>query len=117
MSTTLTTLETVAQAIFDKKGVNILALDVRGISSLTDYVLIAEGMVDRHVVALAHEILHALKEKGEMPLNTEGMQHGDWVVLDFGGYIVHLFMPGLRDKYKLEELYRQGKIVNLNIKV
>ncbi len=110
-------LETIAQAIFDKKGVNTLALDVRGISSLTDYVLIAEGMVDRHVIALAHEILHVLKEKGERPLNTEGLQHGDWVVLDFGGYIVHLFMPGLRDKYKLEELYRQGKIVNLQIKI
>jgi ribosome-associated protein len=110
-------LETIAQTIFDKKGINILALDVRGVSSLTDYVLIAEGMVDRHVIALAHEILQTMKQQGEMPLNSEGMQHGDWVVLDFGGYMVHLFMPGMRDKYKLEELYRQAKIVNLHIKV
>ena len=113
----LSLLESIAQAIFDKKGINILALDVREVSSLTDYVLIAEGMVDRHVMALGQEVLHILKEKGELPLNTEGMQHGDWVVLDFGSYMVHLFMPGVRDKYKLEELYRQGKIVNLNIKV
>lgn len=110
-------LDQVAQTIFDKKGVNILALDVRGISSITDYVVIAEGMVDRHVIALAHEIEHDLKARGEKVVNIEGLQHGDWVVLDYGAYMIHLFMPGIRERYRLEELYRDGKIINLNIKV
>lgn len=117
MSDILPLLESVAQAIFDKKGTNILALDVRGVSTITDYVIIAEGMVDRHVMALAQEIEHALKEQGQKPLNIEGMQHGDWVVLDYGAFMIHLFMPGVRDKYRLEDLYSQGKILDLKIKV
>lgn len=110
-------LDTVAQAIFDKKGSNILCLDVRGISSLTDYVIIAEGNVDKHVIALAQTIIDALKEKGLRPIFTEGMQNGDWVVLDYLEFMVHLFMPGLRDKYQLEQLWKEGKIVDLHIDV
>jgi ribosome-associated protein len=110
-------LDTVAQAIFDKKGSNILCLDVRGISSLTDYVIIAEGNVDKHVIALAQTIIEALKEKGLRPIFTEGMQNGDWVVLDYLEFMVHLFMPGLRDKYQLEQLWKEGKIVDLHIDV
>jgi ribosome-associated protein len=109
------TLDLVAQTIFDKKGFNILALDVRGVTSLTDYVLIAEGSVDRHVMAIAKEIVAALKEKGEKPLSSEGLQSGDWIVLDYLDFIVHIFMPGIRDKYCLEELFREGKVVNLKI--
>ena len=108
-------LHTIAQTIFDKKGFNILALDVRGLSSLTDYVLIAEGSVDRHVIAIAKDILETLKAKGEKPLSTEGMQTGDWIALDYLNFMVHLFMPGIRDKYCLEELFREGKIVDLKI--
>ena len=66
-------LTTVAQAIYDKKGMNILAIDVRGISSLTDYVLIAEGSVDRHVTAIAHAVIDALKKVGERPFQVEGI--------------------------------------------
>ena len=108
-------LNTAAQTIFDKKGVNILALDVRGVSSLTDYVLIAEGSVDRHVIAIARELMQTLKEGGEKPIYVEGLEAGDWVVLDYLDYMIHLFSPGLRDKYQLEELFRDGEIVELNI--
>lgn len=104
-----------AQTIFDKKGGNILALDVKGVSGLTDYVLIAEGNVDRHVTAIAHELIETLKEQGEKPVHVEGLQTGDWVVIDYLDYMIHLFMPGLRDKYRLEELFRDGKIVDLKI--
>lgn len=107
----------IAQTIYDKKGMNILALDVRGISSLTDFVIIAEGSVDKHVLAISHAIIDRLKEMGHRPLHVEGMPMGDWVVIDFFEIMVHLFMPGLRDKYQLEELWRQGKIIDLNIEV
>ncbi len=108
-------LQLIAQAIYDKKGTNILALDVRGVSNITEYVVIAEGNVDRHVQAIAKGVIEALERIGEKPSNVEGMQLGDWVVLDYLDVMVHLFMPGLRDKYHLEELWNQGKIIDLNI--
>jgi ribosome-associated protein len=108
-------LNTIAQAIYDKKGINILALDVSGISTLTDYVLIAEGNVDKHVIAISKAILDTLLEMGIRAFSTEGIKSGDWVVLDFFHIMVHLFMPGLRDKYQLEELWRDGRIIDLQI--
>lgn len=108
-------LNTIAQTIFDKKGTNILALDVKGVSQLTDYVIIAEGNVDRHVIAIAHDLIGVLKELGCAPLRVEGIKSGDWIVIDGSNYMVHLFMPGLRDKYSLEELFRKGQIVDLKI--
>lgn len=110
-------LNKIAQSIYNKKGVNILALDVQGVSSMSDYVIIAEGNVDRHVVAIAHSIEQELSEIGEKAFHIEGLQVGDWIVLDYLNIMVHLFMPGLRDKYQLEQLWRNGKIVDLNIVV
>ncbi len=108
-------LTLIAQTIYDKKGINILGLDLRGISSLADFVVIAEGNVDRHVIAIAKAILETLEEIGIKPYQVEGLQTGDWVVIDFLDYMVHLFMPGLRDKYRLEELWKEGKILDLPI--
>lgn len=108
-------LNTIAQVIYDKKGFNILALDVSGISTVTDYVLIAEGNVDKHVTAISQAILEALQGMGVRPFSTEGIKSGDWVVLDFFHIMVHLFMPGLRDKYQLEELWREGHIIDLQL--
>ena len=105
-----------AQTIFDKKGVNILALDVKGISNITDYILIGEGNVDRHVMAIAHEVIHVLEKQGEKPIHVEGLHTGDWIVIDYLNYMIHLFMPGFRDKYQIEELFREGKIIDLNLK-
>ncbi len=108
-------LNTIAQAIYDKKGINILALDVRGISTLTDFVIIAEGNVDKHVTAIANAVIDTLKKEGVTTVYTEGLSAGDWVVIDYLHIMVHLFMPGLRDKYMLEQLWRDGSIVDLNI--
>jgi ribosome-associated protein len=110
-------LNLIAQTIFDKKGMNILALDVRSFSSLTDYVIIAEGTVDRHVIAIAQAIQKAMENAGKKTINVEGMKEGDWVVLDYLQIMVHLFMPGIREKYQLEELWRKGDIVDLKIVV
>ena len=105
----------ISQAIFDKKGNNIIALDVRGVSSLTDFIIIAEGNVDRHVLAIANEIEKTLTDEGEKPLRVEGRQNGDWVILDYGVIMVHLFMPGIREKYQLEKLWSEGKLVELEL--
>lgn len=110
-------LNAIAQAIFDKKGLNILALDVHEISSLTDYVIIAEGNIDKHVIAIAQGIIDNLEQLGQSPIYVEGMKAGDWVVIDYLHIMVHLFMPGMRDKYQLEQLWREGHIVDLQIDV
>lgn len=108
-------LNIIAQLLYDKKGFNILALDVRDISTLTDYFLIAEGNVDKHVVGLAKGIVEQLKKEGEIPLHVEGLDQGEWVVIDYLEIVIHLFKPGLRDKYRLEELWREGKIIDLEL--
>lgn len=107
------TLYLIAKTLFDSKGFNILALDVREISSLTDFFLIGEGSSDRHVQALANAIEKVLSAEGEEPIHVEGRAEGEWIVLDYLEIVVHLFKPTWRDRYRLEELWRQGKIVEL----
>jgi ribosome-associated protein len=108
-------LNLIAQVVYDKKGHNLLALDVQGLSSITDYILIAEGNVDRHVMSIARAILDALEERGEKPVHVEGLKRGDWVVLDFSSVMVHLFMPGMRERYRLEKLWPESGLVDLSI--
>lgn len=108
-------LDRIAQVLYEKKGRNILALDVREISSLTEYYVIAEGNVERHVGSLARAVVEELSLLGLKCYLSEGLQSGDWIVLDFGHIIVHLFHPDLRERYALEEIWRQGEIVDLKI--
>lgn len=108
-------LNTIAQTIFDKKGVNILGLDLRRLPTITDFVIIAEGSADRHVKAIASAIERELAKLGEKPLHVEGMKSGEWVVLDYYDIMVHLFAPGFREKYHLEDLWKAGEIVDLSI--
>lgn len=115
--TPLETLNAIAQVIYDKKGFNILALDVQGLSSITDFLLIAEGNVDRHVSSIGRAIVDELDEKGEKPVHVEGLKTGDWAVLDYGNITVHIFSPGLRERYSLERLWNESKIVDLEIDV
>ena len=108
-------IQRIAQTIYEKKGKNIIAIDVRGISSITDYVLIADGNVDRHVIALAKEIEDVMRDLGQKVAQVEGLQNGDWVVLDYFQVVVHLFVPEMRQKYQLERLWPDGKILDLDL--
>lgn len=109
-------LTRIAQAVYDKKGFNILIIDVRKISTMTDYFIIAEGAVDRHVKALSQTIIDELSlHGGRTPLHVEGQQEGDWVVLDYADFVIHLFIPELREKYALEELWQKGQVVDVKI--
>ena len=108
-------LVAMAQAIYDKKGFNITALDVRDISTMAQYVLIAEGNVEKHVQALTRTVVDVIKERGEQPLHVDGDRYGDWVVVDCGDIVVHLFAPGVRERYRLEMLWGKGGIVDLDI--
>ena len=105
----------IAQTIYEKKGKNIIAIDVRGISSITEYVLIADGNVDRHVIALAKEVEDAMRDLGQKVAHVEGLQNGDWVVLDYFQIVIHLFIPEMRQKYQLERLWPDGKVLDLDL--
>lgn len=108
-------LNHIAQTIYDKKGFNILVLDVRDICTMTDFFVMAEGTVDRHVKALGQTIYDELALQGQYPLHVEGQQEGDWVVLDYADFVIHLFIPELREKYALEDLWRKGRVVDVQI--
>jgi ribosome-associated protein len=110
-------LHAVAQAIYDKKGSDILCFDVKSISGISDYVIIASGNVDKHVKALAREVEEKMRLMGEKPTYAEGYEDGRWIVLDFIGLIVHILLPDTREFYNLEALWKGGKIVDLNIEV
>jgi ribosome-associated protein len=111
-------LNTIAQIIYDKKGFNIITLDIRSLSSVNEYMIVAEGNVDRHVKALAATVIEELKkDENIMPYKVEGKSGGDWVVIDYHDVVVHLFMPTLREKYQLERLWPDAKIVDLKIKL
>ena len=109
-------VQKICQAIYDKKGFNILALDVAGISTITDRLVIAEGNVDRHVIAIAHSVVKEIEEElGLRPHHIEGVDSGDWVLVDYIDVIVHIFMPGTREKFRLEELWSKGTPIELNL--
>ncbi len=108
-------LNLIAQAIYDKKGFNILVLNISHMTTLADYLIIAEGHIDRHLHAIADEIVDRLKKEGVEVSFVEGKESGGWVVIDLIDVLVHLFIPSLRQKYQLEKLWQNGQIVDIDI--
>jgi ribosome-associated protein len=92
-------------ALEEMKGLDIVALDVRGKASFTDFIIIATGRSDRQVKAMAHSVIDAAKAQGYPPLGVEGEREGEWVVVDLGDVVVHLFIQEKRDFYNLEKLW------------
>ncbi len=107
-------VNTISQLIYDKSGRNIYAIDIRQTSSLCDYCIIAEGTVDRHVKAIGQNIVRELSLLGHKPVKVEGMQEGQWVILDYLNVMVHILTPTFREKYRLERLWEEGTIIDLN---
>lgn len=105
-------LNRIVRLLYDKKAVNIMAIDVSAVSTLTDCFLIAEGNVERHVTALAHAVIDQESALENRPYAVEGLKVGEWVVIDFGELIIHLFHPDMREKYQFESIWRSGKIVD-----
>ncbi len=106
-------LKYAVQAVYDKKGYNVIVLDVVGVCSMTDYVVIAEGTVDRHVKAIGDTIVEELAKHNFHPDRMEGEREGDWVVIDYVNFVVHLFVAELREKYALERLWQKGSIIDI----
>ncbi|WP_432821885.1 ribosome silencing factor [Trichloromonas sp.] len=93
----------------EKKAYNVRLLEVKGLSSLTDYLLIATGRSDRQVQAVAESIRLGLKKDHETsPLAVEGMNEGRWILLDYGDVMVHIFQEPIRDFYDLDGLWNEA---------
>jgi ribosome-associated protein len=96
----------VADLVLDRKASDVVVLDVRGIASYADYVVIASGESDRQVTAMAEHVQTRLKEEnGVRPIGAEGAETGHWVLLDFGDVVAHLFYDEVRAHYDLEGLW------------
>ena len=93
------------EAIDSLKGKEVVVLDVRDRTGMTDYMIIASGTSNRHVKSMADNVVMELKKRGELPLGVEGETAGDWILVDLGGVIVHVQMPETRAFYDLEKLW------------
>jgi ribosome-associated protein len=102
---TMEPLRTAARAAADKKAFQIVALEVAELTSYTDSLLICSGASDRQVLAIADEVQAQLKEAGRRPLHVEGQRRSDWVLLDYGDFVIHVFTEERRAYYGLDGLW------------
>jgi ribosome-associated protein len=93
-------------ALEEIKAQDITTIDVRGKTSITDFMLIASGTSSRHVKSLVDNVLEKVKEQGVRPIGTEGMDTGEWALLDLGDIVVHVMLPTARQFYDLERLWQ-----------
>ncbi len=94
----------------DMKAVDLVVLDVRGKSSVTDFMIIVSGTSDRHVKAMANNLVVEMKKAAVKPLGVEGDNVGEWVLVDLADVIVHIMLPDVRDFYQLEKLWEAGSV-------
>ena len=104
---------TALHAASDKKALDIVVLDLREVASFTDYFLITSGANTRQVQAVADEVRERLKKGGTRAERVEGYQTAEWVLLDYGEFIVHVFEDKARRFYDLERLWREAAAVEL----
>ncbi len=102
----------IVDALEQKKGEDILLLDLTAIASFTSMFVICSGGSERTLKALSNEVRRVIKEKYNLrPMQIEGEPGSGWVLLDYGGVILHLFSPDRRDYYALEQLWADGRVV------
>lgn len=106
-------LERAIELATDRKGQDMLLLDLRGLSNSTDYFLLVNGTSDTHVRAIADHIIDELKKEGMKPDHIEGLRTGRWVLIDFIDFVIHVFHPTAREFYQLERLWGDAPAVPL----
>ncbi len=97
--------QSVVAALEDAKARDIRLIDVRHLTSMTDYMVIASGTSDRHVKSVAGSVVDAMKKAGHRPLGVEGENDGEWVLVDLQDALVHVMLPRVREFYNLEKLW------------
>jgi ribosome-associated protein len=101
----------IANAVQEKKATDIVVLDVRGMASYADYLVLASGESERQVAAMADAVSELLKPRGVRPVSTEGQEGGSWVLLDYADVVAHLFQEDSRTFYDLEGLWADARRV------
>ena len=104
---------TAVRAAESKKALDIKVLDLSGITSFTDYFVICTGANQRQIQAISDEVALRLKQEGDLPLSVEGYNQAEWVLADYGDFLVHVFSPTAREYYGLERLWRAAKTVEI----
>ena len=102
-----------AQALMDRKAIGLVILEVKDLSSFTDYFLICSGNSDRQVQAIAGHAEEKLGKEGLRPLGIEGKREGRWVLLDYGDVVIHVFYHPVREFYDLERLWSEAPQLEL----
>lgn len=100
-----------AEAVLDRKGEDVVALDVAELTSFTEAFVIATGSSDRHARALADAVIERAAALGRKPLGVEGYEGGDWVLIDLDDVIVHVFREEKRHHYDLERLWADAPMI------
>ena len=105
-----TLLKLVTASLGDGKADDIRVLDVRGVTSITDYMVVASGRSVRQVKALVDRVIEAVRKKDIRPLGVEGENVGEWILIDYGDVVVHTMRPETRAFYQLEKLWDQSHL-------
>ena len=100
------------QAADSKKASCIRLLDLRAVSTFADYFVICSGTNSRQIQAISDEVHKQLKQAGESPMSVEGYDNAEWVLMDYGDFLVHVFSEKARSYYDLERLWRDAKAVS-----
>ncbi len=105
----------IVEALDDVKAQNIVKLDVRDMTTVTDYMIIASGTSTRHVQALVDSVSEKATEAGHKPIGVEGEEGSEWVLLDLQDALVHVMLPKVREFYNLEKLWSLGSAGDLAV--
>jgi ribosome-associated protein len=104
-----------AHAAIEKKATDLVVLDLRKVASFTEYFLICSGASSRQVQAISNAVEEALLKRGKRPLHVEGYSSAEWILLDYGDFIVHVFGHASRTFYDLERLWRDAGRVQVKV--
>jgi len=107
-------VRTYCESALGKKAENPVVLDVRDLTSISDFFIILSGRSNRHVKSIGEFIREDLKKKGKKPLSVAGMKDGQWILLDFGNVIIHVFYEPVRSFYDLEGLWADAKRIPID---
>lgn len=102
-------IKTVEDALAELKAQDVVRIDVRELTGVTDYMIIASGGSNRQVGALADNVIEKVKERGLRPMGIEGKESGEWVLVDLGDIVVHIMQPATRQFYDLEKLWQSAE--------